>query len=358
MRIYLLAVLTGIGIWTSVNAETTGNLADINQLHLHTDYTYDEVTQTIDLDTVLPENYQVTSVDWSFMVHTYDNAVGCYANCPDDYVVYTISGYDAEGSLLGTTGLEGVYLEHNTGGWSAPMIFSGTVDAPEDLLGLSTIEIIEGGQDMGFWGGSYGPMFHQQQLYVTYDIGLPEPVVTPEDIATQTEQIMDVLDTIIEPVQVADTPEVINNDIVQAEPEVTEEEVVEETVEEVEVAETESESTQEETKETETETVTSEGKSENPKPSNIVNNAFQTLQLVQNIEQNNAQLASGMGLVGDFDAYTSLQLVETVALQDNEDWYSEKDFYEDSEYTETIQLSDKLKLQETQFYYGRTYQFY
>jgi hypothetical protein len=317
MKIYLPAVLLGTITWTSVVAETTGNLADRQQLHLHTDYTYDEVSQTINLDTVLPEDYQVTGVDWSVLIHTYDNAIGCYSNCNNDYVLYAINGYDAEGNLLGTTGIDG-YIENNTGSW-AHNVYSGTIDAPEALLGLSTIEIVEGGQDTGFWGGYYGPMFHNQELYVTYEI---TPVV---QAAPAVEEVS----------------------VEETEPEIQEE-----------LAETETSTGEESTASEESSSQESVASNESGGKPSVATQALQTLQLVQGIEQKNTMLASGMGLVGDFTAYETVKLTETIALQDNEDWYSENDFYDDSEYTENLQLSDKLNLKETQFYYGRTYQFY
>jgi hypothetical protein len=350
MKIYLPAVLLGIITWTSVVAETTGNLADIQQLHLHTDYTYDEVSQTINLDTVLPEDYQVTGVDWSVLIHTYDNAIGCYSNCNNDYVLYAINGYDAEGNLLGTTGIDG-YIENNTGSW-AHNVYSGTIDAPEALLGLSTIEIVEGGQDTGFWGGYYGPMFHNQELYVTYEI---TPSITPDVIAEVAQETLDVIDLI----QPDITAPAMHNDVVQAAPAV-EEVSVEETEPEIqeELAETETSTGEESTASEESSSQESVASNESGGKPSVATQALQTLQLVQGIEQKNTMLASGMGLVGDFTAYETVKLTETIALQDNEDWYSENDFYGDSEYTENLQLSDKLNLKETQFYYGRTYQFY
>lgn len=348
MRIYLFVVLTVIGTWTS--ADQSENL--VEGLEHNSTYYYTETSQS----GTLPEEWNVDGFGISLEYRSFDNSVGCFQNCVDDTATFDVDMYDSNGVLLGTAGMGDFTIDYDGGGWSPWYLIDWYFDSgPVDEI--ASYEWTMGGKDNGFWGGYYGPQFRNSELYFTYSV--PE-TVSVEDVANLANQTIDLIDDII----IDYTPETLSETISEdfnIDPvgeDTSSEEIADTDVEEPSEPEEVADGQPEEESKEETVAEVESGSSEVAAPvSNIANNAFATFQLVQDIVHTDAPQIGAIGSINGFDAYTGIELTESVALNDNEDWYSDVDFYGDDDYAEHLNLTDTINLTEKAFY-GSNNQFY
>jgi len=184
-KLLVLSLATIIG--TSL-ADTTDNLINQNgELDHQTTYYGPSVEQTY----VIPEDAEwrnPTSIDWSVDVRSYDNAIGCYQNCVDDKALIHFEFYDVDGGYVDTAGTGWITLDHDDGGWSAWVNYSGSYTDETKISEVNSIRWLLDGRDTGYWAGNYGPQFRNAALTFEYD-----PV--EESLIIEVEQeVFDLLD--------------------------------------------------------------------------------------------------------------------------------------------------------------------
>ena len=171
-----LALTTGISF-----ADTTDNLVNQNgELDHQTTYYGPSVeeTYTIPQDAIWRNP---TSIDWSVDVRSYDNAIGCYSNCVDDRALIYFEFYDVNNNYLTSDGPGWITLDHDTGGWSAWVNYSGSYTDETYLSEINSIRWILDGRDTGYWAGNYGPQFRNASLTFEYDPVEEELIIQVEE---------------------------------------------------------------------------------------------------------------------------------------------------------------------------------
>ncbi len=121
----------------------------------------------------IPEGIEVTGINYSVDIRSYDNAVGCYSNCIDDYgFTYFHPTGDNQEYYTGLAGENSWVFDYDGGGWSPWTTLSGHYDV--DNKEITEIEWRAYGIDRGYWGGYYGPQFTNVVFTLEYE-GEPEP---------------------------------------------------------------------------------------------------------------------------------------------------------------------------------------
>jgi len=350
-----LALITGIA-----QADTTDNLVNQNgELDHQTTYYGPSVeeTYTIPQDAIWRNP---SSIDWSVDVRSYDNAIGCYSNCVDDRALIYFEFYDVNNNYLTSDGPGWITLDHDTGGWSAWVNYSGSYTDETYLSEINSIRWILDGRDRGYWAGNYGPQFRNASLTFEYDpveeeliIQVEEDVLALIELIESGEEDIDILDEYFEELEeeldeeFEEIIEIVEDDL-EEDLDETDEEVDSETEDVSEEMESE-EDTSEESGEESSEEGTEENEEEvdvNDEStfednisttetgglSDTLSGGEEVLNLLDMVQTTSTGLSNNvvLGDVVDISSYTSISLSESVELEDNEDWYQNESFYEDS----------------------------
>lgn len=354
MKRLLLSLTLIIGI---SRADTTDNLVNQQgQLDHKSTYYYTESSQTY----VIPEDAEwrnPTSIDWSVDVRSHDNAVGCYSNCVDDTAGIDIRFYDDNYILLDSTGTGRITLDYDNGGWSGWINYSGSYDNETYLSEIASIQFVVGGVDNGYWAGNYGAEFRNAELTFEYN-----PV--EESLIIEVEQeIFDLLDDLdmghIDFHEFNDYLTDIQHDF-KLDMEEAHDDMPMDDFKEFdkdfpspdidEIFNEEFDEFKEDVKEIKADIIFEQEGSNKKKPSdspksqrehlntgdnnyntiqhdissNDTSNAMATLELVKTIEV----LNNGLSDIVSLDTYTSVTIGDRISLEDNDDWYQDKAFYE------------------------------
>ena len=386
----MTALITGIAV-----ADTTDNLINQNgELDHNSTYYETSSEQTY----VIPEDADwrnPSRIDWSINVRSFDNAVGCYANCVDDTASIYLEYQDASGTNVATdTTYANITLDYDGGGWSGWFTYSGSYDG-DAISEIAQVRFIVAGKDEGYWGGYYGPQFRDASLIFEYDPVEESLVIEVEQEIFKLlddlehghigfDEFSDELTTIQFDYKMDmeehngefeefdkhdfDTPTLADEMLVEVMDEMMPEskDVKSDIKTEVKSKEVkrESSNSKEHNESSNSSDNTNSTKYDFPTnkpftPNTSPIDGLKELQLLQQINEVNTNTVSYSDVV-DFSSYTSVSMADSIELEDNEDWYQNQAFYESIGMSDSGILNgyNNVKLNDNKEWYGINTEFY